>query len=106
MASPRPSMVLGSQTSPLTLMVWKAEAEVLVDVEDQAAAEFEVIDEVAFALDEVRSCSSNQAVPTRLVDVGFAGVVGFGVGVSGIVGDDGGAAVEEDAAWIGEGAEF
>ncbi len=82
------------------------EAGVALDVGEEAAAEFEVVEEVALGANEDLIVFVDPDGADEVADDGLEGVAGLGVGVAGVVDDDGGAAVEVDAAGVGEGAEF
>ena len=84
----------------------EVEGEALMDVEEEAAADFEVVEEMALSADEDTVLLVDPDGADQIAK-GFLGVVvGFGVGVAGVVEEEGGAVVEVDAARIGEGAEF
>ncbi len=70
------------------------------------AADFEVVKEVALAANEDAILFVDPGGSDEIAEDLFDFVSGFGVGVAGVVEDDGGAAVEVDAAGIGEGAEL
>ena len=82
----------------------EVEAEALVDVEDEAAADFEVVEEVALAADEDVILLIDPGGAYQVAEDFFGFVAGFGIGVAGVVEDDGGAAVERYAAGVREGA--
>ena len=84
----------------------EVEAEAFVDVEDEATANFEVVEEVAFAADEDAVVLVDPDGADEVADDAFELVVGFDERVAGVVEDDGGAALEIDAAGIGESTEF
>ena len=77
-----------------------------MDIEDEAAADFEVVEEVALAADEDAIVLVDPDGADEIAEDLLEFVVGFGVGIAGVVEDDGGAAVEVDAAGVGEGAEL
>jgi hypothetical protein len=82
------------------------EAEAVVDVGDQATGDFEVVEEVALGLDHDAVLFIGPDGSDEVADDFFGGVACGGVGVAGVIEDDGGAAVEQDAAGVGEGAEL
>jgi hypothetical protein len=84
----------------------EVEGEALVDVENEAAADFEVVEEATLAADEDAILFVDPDGAGDVADDAFGLVVGFGVGIAGVVEDDGGAVVEEDAAGVGEGAQL
>ena len=84
----------------------EVEAEALMDVEEEAAADFEVVEEVALAANEDAVLFVDPGGADEVAKDLFELIVGFGVGIAGVVEDDGGAAVEVDAARVGEGAEL
>ncbi len=82
------------------------EAEALMDVEDEASADFEVVEEVTFGADEDAVLLVDPGGADEVAEGFLELTVGLGVGVAGVVEDDGGAVVERDAAGVGEGAEL
>jgi len=84
----------------------EVKGESFVDVEDEACTDLEIVQEVAFATDEDTILFVDPDGSDEIADDSFEGVAGFDVGIAGVVDDDGGAAVEVDAAGVGEGAEF
>ena len=84
----------------------EVEAQPFVDIEDEAAADLEVIEEVTFAADEDAVLFVDPDGADDIADDALEIVVSFGVGIAGEIEDDGGAAVEVDATWVGEVAEF
>ena len=84
----------------------EVEAETLVDVEDEAAADLEVLEEVAFAADEDAVVLVDPDGADEVADDTFELVAGFGVGIAGIVEDDGGTAAEIDETRVGEDAKL
>jgi hypothetical protein len=73
-----------------------------VNVEHKAATDLEVVEEVALAADQDVILLIDPDLADEIADDAFGGVVSLGVGVAGIVGEDGGAAVVVDAAGMGE----
>ena len=84
----------------------EVEAQAFVDVEDEAAADLEVVEEVTFATDEDAVLFVDPDGADEIADDTFEWISGLDAGIAGIVCDDGWAAVEIDAARVGEGAEF
>ena len=82
----------------------EVEAEALMDIEDEASADFEVVKEVALAADEDAVLFVDPGVPDEVAEHLLKFAVGLGVRVAGVVEDDGGPAVEVNAARVGEGA--
>jgi hypothetical protein len=82
----------------------EVEAEALVDVEEEACADFEVVQEMALAADEDAILLVDPGGADEIAEDLLGFVVGPGVGIAGVVEDDGGAAVEIDATGVGEGA--
>ena len=77
-----------------------------MDIEDEAAADLEVVEEVAFAADEDAVLFVDPDCPDDVADDAFEFVARLCVGVTGEVEDNGRAAVEVDAARVGEIAEL
>ena len=77
-----------------------------MDVGDEAAADFEVVEEVSLGLDEGVVLLVDPDGADEIAEHGFEAVAGFGVGIAGVVGDDGETVVEGDAAGVGEAAEL
>ena len=82
----------------------EVKGEAFVDVEDEACADFEVVQEVAFAADEDTILLVDPDGSDKIADDALEGIVGFDVGIAGVVDDDGWTAVEDDAVGVGEGA--
>ena len=75
-----------------------------MDVEEEAATDFEVVEEVALASNEDMVLLVDPGGADEIAKDLFELVVGFRIGIAGVIEDDGGAAVEVDAARVGEGA--
>ena len=84
----------------------EVEAEALMDVEDEASSDFKVVEEVALASDQDVILLVDPGGADEIAEDFFGFVAGLGVGIAGVVEDDGRAAVERDAAGVGEGAEL
>ncbi len=75
-----------------------------MDVEEEAAADFEVVEEVSLTADYDAVLLVDPGGADEIAKDLFELVVGFRIGIAGVIEDDGGTAVEVDAAGVGEGA--
>jgi len=82
----------------------EVEAEALMDIEDEAATNFEVMEKVAFSSHEDAILLVDGDGSDEISEGFFGVIVRFGAGVAGVVENEGGAAVEVDAARVGEGS--
>ena len=99
-------MVAGSQTSPLIFVCCMAKRVPFWMLATRPPPILKAFDEVAFDADEHVVLLVDPGRSGQVADDVFGAVAGFGLGIAGEVDGDGVAAVELNAARVGEGAEF
>ena len=105
-ADPRPPVDAGSQTSPLTLDPLRVERRALVDIGQQTACNFEIIDKVAFRASQRVVLLVEPERPVNIAHDLFQYIVGLCLGIAGVVDGDGVAAMQLHPAGIGERAQL